>query len=256
MRHRHLEWLITLAERLSADPFDRAAIGQLARERANIDAALTWAVEAERAEDGLRLCTSSGPTGSSLVTTGCRSWLTKLRAAVTARADPRLLARAALQLGGLADLSSSNDGVAELRRARRLARAAGDPAIERRAAHWLGEAYLRTGKARRARAALETAARLHADARDTRAAGVRARLSIACLGVDDQTAAEAHARTALELAQTTGHPWELARAWHAIGVLSVARGEPGRRAPGLRRATSTPVLASTPACVSTPPRPG
>jgi predicted ATPase len=61
IRHRHLEWLITLAERLGANPFDRAATGLLARERANIDAALTWALEAERADDGLRLCSSCGP---------------------------------------------------------------------------------------------------------------------------------------------------------------------------------------------------
>jgi DNA-binding CsgD family transcriptional regulator/tetratricopeptide (TPR) repeat protein len=246
-RHRHLRWLTELAANSTADPFDGHGLALLVAEHANLDAALTWAFASDRAEEGVRLCTMCGPywfqTGRYA---DAESWLIKLRAAVPSMTDAALLARAALLLGGLATIAGSDDSTAELRRAHRLARMAGDTRTYARAVHWLGEAYLREGRHRRARLALEAAARHYTEEHDARVGGVYARLALACLGLNDLPAAEAHARSALAMAQTSGQAWALARAWHAIGVLSVARDDLDDALVALNRSHQHACLARTP----------
>jgi non-specific serine/threonine protein kinase len=101
----------------------------------------------------------------------------------------------------------------------------GDEATALRALQWLGDAYLVSGRYRGARVVLEAAARDYSQWHDSRASGLFASLARACLGLGDLPAAEEHARTSLALAQTIGHAWEHARAWHALGALQVARGD-------------------------------
>jgi predicted ATPase/DNA-binding CsgD family transcriptional regulator len=227
VRERHLAWCIAIATRLAVDPFDDVAIDQLGCEAHNVHAALGWALDTGRIAHGLRLATACGPYWfrKGQYVEG-EAWLTKLRAAAPSDLEPTLLAETALLLGGLAStLGALTSSMRELRLAYRLASACGDETIRLRALRWLGETHLLRGDYRRARMVLDAAARHFADRDGARVAGIRARLAVACLGMDDQATAETHARAALELAETIGHPWELARAWHAIGVLSVARGD-------------------------------
>jgi non-specific serine/threonine protein kinase len=227
VRERHLAWCNDVAARLAADPFNDRAIDQLDGDAHNLRAALGWALETGRIADGLRLATACGPFWfrKGHYVEG-EAWLTKLRAAAPSDLEPTLLAAAALHLGGLAStLGALTASVRELRLAYRLASACGDETTRLRALRWLGDTHLLRGDYRRARVVLEAAARDFADRDGARVGGIRARLAVVCLGMGDQAAAETHARAALELAETIGRPWELARAWHAIGVLSVARGD-------------------------------
>jgi non-specific serine/threonine protein kinase len=222
---RLVGWLQHLTETLDLWSVDPAQVDPLAREIGNLRAAFA---NAETCDDNarriaaLRLCLACTPLWLQRFPREGAHWLRRLWRAVGSDTDRVLHARAAWLSGTFAlHAGDVSQAIRDLQPALQPLDDNHLSADALSARYYLAEAYRQSGDAPAACQLLTEvwdAARGHGH---KLAPGVQARLALALLDVGDVVEAKHCSVEALDDAQASGHPWNLTRAWEAVGAIAV-----------------------------------